>query len=145
MFASSLTVGVFCALLPQVAQVRDVDRQTVVIEAPGISCMGRFTDSVNQHIVKKHDWVHGVSIRYATDRPVRPRRLQGHQKFVGANEPLLIGGLAIVRFEIDKNVAPNRLAALLKSSGYYNTDGWTLIERVPFSAIGSTRKNKADR
>lgn len=142
MFAPSLTIGLLCVLTPLAAQPEKGGFQTVVIEAPGITCMGRFTDSLNQHIVQQHSWVDSVRIGYAPDQP---RRRQGNQKLISGTDMLLSGRMSVLRFEIDKQVAPQQLAQLLKSCGYYNTKRWMLVSRVPFSTIDPSPGSKAEK
>lgn len=123
---TSIALAVLLTLNP------NQDTKTVTIEAPGITCMGRFTDSLNKHVVSKHDWINNVSITYMTSpTPTADKRL----KSVSPAEALLTARRSAIKFEIAKDADPIQLARILKSCGYYDTKTWVVVSRVPFKTI----------
>lgn len=97
------------------------DVQTVSIECPNIACRSRFSESLNENIVGKHDWVHSVKISYSDELSL-------------SNAPMM-GATATLVFEINKSRKPVELVKTIVESRYYLTDDWSLIERRKFSDI----------
>lgn len=105
--------------------ILNAEVQTVTIECPGVTCRGRFSDSLQENIVDKTEWIKSVSITYPDMDPTR------HESFASQDS---WGDVAQLVFKIDRDRTPKQLARVLTQSGYYaSTEDWILVERTPFS------------
>lgn len=100
----------------------------VVFEVPGIACVGRFKDSLQQAVVKKLDGVHSVNFHYL-DRDPDPAQ-QHVMNLATARGELVFGGLGQVTFTVDQDYDSRRLIQRLKESKVYNLDRWVIVERM---------------
>lgn len=103
----------------------NADVQAVTIECPEITCRSRFSESLQEHIVDKHEWIHSFEATYPETVSQEEDRLNPSW-----------GDTARLVFKIDTDRSPKELAKVLADSGYYyGTENWTLIERTRFSDL----------
>lgn len=116
----------FIAFAPSV----DAAKTVVTIECPRITCCGAFNQSLKENFVNKMAWIHSVSIEY------KEAVLNGEKEIQRDKIDNPFGGrTAFVKFSIDGDVKPEKLALTLKDSGYFQTKGWVLVTRTPFQEL----------
>lgn len=127
-----------CVLaIPFIAFAPSVDEAKIVvtIECPRIACCGAFNQSLQKNFVDKMGWIHSVSIEY------RDAVLSGEKEIQQDKLDHPFGGqTAFVKFSIDGDVKPEKLALTLKDSGYFQTKGWVLVTRTPFRKLIQANK-----
>ena len=133
MFQSIVLLSAYLFVLPVQEQVPQPDAKLkatreVVFEVPGITCVGRFKDSLQQAVVKKLDGVHSINFHYL-DRAPDPAQ-QKVMNLAAARGELVFGGLGQVTFTVDRNFDSRRLIQHLKESKVYNLDRWVIVERT---------------
>ena len=117
----------------------EVDRTQVVIMVPNVSCYGRFHDSLNEHLQRKHDWIHSVSIRN-TEKVRNPYKGDaGSSKMVsfsGSGDlPFDIGTIAELTFSIDASKSTLDLLKAIRDSKQYSLKRWTVQVEVPIEEM----------
>lgn len=89
----------------------------LVFEAPGITCRGRFLESLQKNFVKKFNWVKSVKITYRKGKKADSPNFQ------------MLGDIAKVHLEVEKK--EQRLQLLKKivdSNLYYGVQKWKVIQ-----------------
>lgn len=100
--------------------------RTVILETPGVTCTGRFQDSLRQKIAARHDWMHSVALkRLASVDPFH----DGREPPRSSDPALAIGHTLWVFFEVDAEVSDEQVVKTVAGSGYYVTKGWKLVVR----------------
>lgn len=101
--------------------------KVVVVEGPAVACVGRFTDSLREHIVGKHDWIHSVQIEFVDSDP--------NESAEPSNRGWQQNGKTMrLKFELDATRQPGELARLLvQSRRYVGTEDWFIVQRIPLS------------
>ena len=103
----------------------------IIFEIPGITCVGRFTDSLKQQVVDPLEGVHGVTFQYLKRDP-HPEQMKLLDDAAGKGE-FVIGGLGQLSFRVDPEFDSKILIRHLVRSRLYQTDRWMLVERTLLS------------
>lgn len=135
MLVSLLTTSLLIHALLSPQEFAEAKREThreIVLEVPGITCVGRFKSSLHQHFVERFDGVHGVTFHYFSTEPDDPRNIALEQaKEAGT---LMFGGWGRLTFRVDADFDDRKLLqALAETRLYTHTDLWILVRRTPLS------------
>lgn len=143
MLITSLTTMllIHASLGPQ--EFAEAKRETfreIVLEVPGITCVGRFKSSLHQHFVDRFDGVHGVTFHYFPTEPDDPRNVALKQAQEAGT--LMFGGWGRLTFRVDSDFDDRKLLqALAETRVYTHTDLWILVRRTPLSEFSIGEKN----
>lgn len=130
MFAPHIIASLLLALPCPASGMPQPEWKTVRVEGIRVACVGRFDESLQQHIVKAHPWIHSVRLHI-----IHPVANQPKRQTVAGSE-FLIGNAATLEFEIDLDRSDEELATLLMESGRYaGVENWVLVRRVPFAEL----------
>ena len=109
-----------------------IPTRLVILEVPGITCVGRFTDSLRQNVVAEIDGVHSVQFHYLPEDKTRPEL---PMDFNNAKEGLIVfGGTGQLTFKVDESFEDKQLFKKLVDSKLYDTRGWVEVKRIPLAS-----------
>lgn len=133
LLATSLLVQ--ASLNPQEsADAKEDTFREIVLEVPGITCVGRFKSSLHEHFVDRFDGVRGVTFHYFETEPDDPRNVA--LKLAQESGTLMFGGWGRLTFRVDSNFDERQLLqALAETRVYTHTDLWILVRRTPLSEL----------
>lgn len=140
LFSSILTIATTTVAQTTVAeQTEEVDGTQVLILVPNVSCYGRFHDSLKEHLQRKHDWIHSVSIRN-TEKVSNPYKVDaGTPKIISLDDsgdlPFDIGTIAELTFTIDASKSTLDLLKAIRDSKQYSLKRWTVQIAVPIEEM----------
>lgn len=118
------------------------ERKLLILVAPGVTCHGRFQDSLREHFVKKYDWVHGVTIatewQGSRENLARLIQWQPPKEIPSSLESFPLGLPTMVTFSIDAERDEKELMRLIDKSGLYFSKHWVQLKIVSLrEAIGT--------
>ncbi len=110
--------------------------RSVTIEAPNITCHGRFLDSLNEHVRDANPWILRTEVELQAVSKLQPPQTQPVRYFDGS-EPLDFGsaGLTIIRFFIAQDKSPVDLARAVAATNRYSMKNWKVLTPLPIEML----------
>lgn len=106
----------------------------VVLEVPGVTCVGRFTESLNENFVAKNEGVLGVAFEYLSPEEANSR--DALVQHIQREQDAFFGRWGRLVFRVDANLDEKAfIKAIVDSRLYAHTNSWILVSRTPLSAL----------